>query len=159
MDQERYIREDRASRLALIREKKPSKAHLPDEKINYRLIQDWEVPQWIHASVVEEKKEDPLMSLGKRTRKEVNYKEQVSDSQYFKMIEAGLDPNSESDLKKARRTNFAANQASDEDAEKAQDTKDKKGGAPVNAESAAAIENHEDVIVSEGSENEENDAE
>lgn len=44
MDQERYIREDRASRLALIREKKPQKANLPDEKINYRLIQDWEVP-------------------------------------------------------------------------------------------------------------------
>lgn len=43
------------------------------------------------------------MILGKRKRAEVNYKEQVSDSQYFKMIENGLDPNSESDLKKARR--------------------------------------------------------
>ena len=43
------------------------------------------------------------MTLGKRSRKEVNYKEQVSDSQYFKMIEAGLDPNSEKDLKRARK--------------------------------------------------------
>ena len=93
MDQERYVRENKAARIALIKEKKPQKANLPDEKINYRLIQDWEVPQWIHASVVEEVKEDPLAILGKRKRAEVNYKEQVSDSQYFKMIEAGLDPN------------------------------------------------------------------
>jgi len=103
MDQERYVREDRSARIALIKERKPQKASLPDEKINYRLIQDWEVPEWIHKSVVEEEKVDPFLSLGKRKRAEVNYKEQVSDSQYFKMIENGLDPNSESDLKKARR--------------------------------------------------------
>ena len=48
MDQERYVREGKAARIALIKEKKPQKASLPDEKINYRLIQDWEVPQWIH---------------------------------------------------------------------------------------------------------------
>ena len=38
MDQERYAREDRAARIAMIRERKPHKAQLPDEKINYRLI-------------------------------------------------------------------------------------------------------------------------
>ena len=86
----------------MIRERKPAKAHLPDEKINYRLIQDWEVPEWIHQSVVEEKKEDPLLFTGKRMRKEVNYKE-LSDSQAFKMFEAGLDPNLESDVKRARK--------------------------------------------------------
>ncbi len=48
------------------------------------------------------------MSLGKRTRKEVNYKEQVSDSHFFKMIEAGLDPNSEADQKRARRQNITS---------------------------------------------------
>ena len=80
MDEERYIRENRADRIALIKEKKPHKVNLPDEKINYRLIQDWEVPQWIHASVVEEEKVDPLAPLGKRNRKDVNYKEQVNDS-------------------------------------------------------------------------------
>lgn len=51
MDQERYDSEDKQERIALIKERKPHKANLPDEKINYRLIQDWEVPQWIHASV------------------------------------------------------------------------------------------------------------
>lgn len=86
----------------MIRERKPAKAHLPDEKINYRLIQDWEVPGWIHASVVEEPKEDPMAYTGKRARKEVNYKE-LSDSQAFKMFEAGLDPNLESDVKRARK--------------------------------------------------------
>ena len=43
------------------------------------------------------------MSLGKRKRAEVNYKEQWSDSQYFKLLEQGLDPNNESDMKRARR--------------------------------------------------------
>ena len=97
------MRECRTERIALIKAKKPWKAHLADEKINYRLIQDWEVPQWIHESVVEETKPDPLVSLGKRTHKKVNYKEQVSDSQFTKMIEAGLDPHLESDIKRARR--------------------------------------------------------
>ena len=79
MDQERYSVEDRQARIALIRERKPTKANLADEKINYRLIQDWEVPEWIHQSVEEEKKEDPLAYTGKRVRKEVNYRD-MSDS-------------------------------------------------------------------------------
>ena len=103
MDEERYGREDKAERIKMIRERKPQKAHLPDEKINYRLIQEWEVPEWITKSVQEEKKEDPFANLGKRNRKEVNYKEQVSESQFVRMIEAGLDPNLEADVKRARK--------------------------------------------------------
>ena len=102
MDQDRYGIEDKQGRLDMIRELKPAKANLPDEKINYRLIQDWEVPNWIHQSVLEEKKEDPMLYAGKRLRKEVNYKE-LSDSQAFKMFEAGLDPNLESDVKRAKK--------------------------------------------------------
>ena len=48
MDQDRYATESRLERIQMIRDKKPHKAKLPDEKINYRLIQDWEVPEWIH---------------------------------------------------------------------------------------------------------------
>ena len=48
MDQERYNHENRDERIKLIKEKKPNKRHLADDKINYRLIQDWEVPAWIH---------------------------------------------------------------------------------------------------------------
>lgn len=47
MDQDRYARENRDERLKLIKEKKPTKAGLADKKVNYRLIQNWEVPQWI----------------------------------------------------------------------------------------------------------------
>ena len=54
MDEQRYLDEGRAERLAVIREKKPAKKDVPDEKINYRLIQDWEVPTWITESVKEE---------------------------------------------------------------------------------------------------------
>ena len=76
MDEERYQKENRSERIKLIKEKKPQKANLSDDKINYRLIQDWEVPDWICDVIAEEVKEDPAtVVLGKRTRKEVNYKE------------------------------------------------------------------------------------
>ena len=38
MDKERYASEDRQERIKLIKQNKVTKAHLPDEKINYRLI-------------------------------------------------------------------------------------------------------------------------
>jgi hypothetical protein len=44
MDADRYQRENRDERLKAIKKQKPQKANLPDEKINYRLIQTWEVP-------------------------------------------------------------------------------------------------------------------
>ena len=60
------------------------------------------------------------MSLGKRKRAEVNYKEQVSDSQYFKMIEAGLDPNNENDVKRARKQQSSGTQAASTQQDEAQ---------------------------------------
>ena len=113
MDAERYATEERVQRIQMIREKKPHKAKLPDEKINYRLIQDWEVAEWIHQSVVEEKEVDPLVSLGKRKRTEKNYTESMSDNQYFKMLEKGLDPNNGEDLKRVRRNPNTAKAAAD----------------------------------------------
>ena len=53
------------------------------------------MPEWIHQSVEEEKKEDPLLYTGKRVRKEVNYRD-MSDSQANKMFETGVDPKEES---------------------------------------------------------------
>ena len=104
MDVERYKRENRSERINMIKSKKPHKAHLPDEKINYRLIQDWEVPLWIHKSVEEEVKEDPLTAnLGKRKRAEVNYKEQISDTQWLKMVEAGANPDEELERRRKKR--------------------------------------------------------
>jgi len=64
------------------------------------------VPEWIHASVVEEHEPDPLLSLGKRKRNEVNYKEHFNDKTFNKMIEEGLDQSDEKDVKRARRYLF-----------------------------------------------------
>lgn len=81
MDADRYKREDRDERLKLIRQHKPNKAHLPDEKINYRLSQTWEVPQWIQESVADDTKVDiQEYGLGKRKRNEVNYKDELSEA-------------------------------------------------------------------------------
>jgi SWI/SNF-related matrix-associated actin-dependent regulator of chromatin subfamily A protein 2/4 len=45
MDQEMYDREGKEARMAMIMEKRPG---LKDySRFNYRLIQDWEVPEWI----------------------------------------------------------------------------------------------------------------
>ena len=44
MDNERYERENREERLKVIRKHKPAKANVADEKINYRLVQTFEVP-------------------------------------------------------------------------------------------------------------------
>ena len=61
------------------------------------------MPQWIINSVVEEEKVDPLLAcLGKRKRAEVNYKEQYSDTQWLKMVEAGTNPEDEFEKKRKR---------------------------------------------------------
>ena len=81
MDADRYIRENREERLKVIRLHKPIKANLPDDKINHRLIQTFEVPQWIQESVAEDKVEDlQEYGLGKRKRNEVNYKDELSEA-------------------------------------------------------------------------------
>lgn len=103
MDQQRYEMENRSERIKLIKQKKPQKSHISADKINYRLIQEWEVPEWIHQSVVEEEKVDPLLaSLGKRKRAEVNYKEQISDTAWLKMVEAGTNPDEELEKKRKK---------------------------------------------------------
>ena len=60
--------------------------------INYRLLQEWEVPEWIKI-----KPEDPNRVIqefgqGKRQRKQVNYNDEFSEGQWLKIIEQGGDP-------------------------------------------------------------------
>lgn len=104
MDADRYKRENRDERIKLIKSKKPTKANLADEKINYRLVQTWEVPEWIQESVADEEV-NPLQEygLGKRKRNEVNYKEEFSEAQWLKIVEAGGDPQKEAEKKRKRR--------------------------------------------------------
>lgn len=70
LDQEMYLREGKEARMKLIREKRPG---LKDySRVNYRLIQEWEVPDWIRVKPVsKEEEDDQLMNLGKRVRKTV----------------------------------------------------------------------------------------
>ena len=86
---------------------------LPNKKFtsnfNYRLIQDFEVPEWIQQSA----KEAPVETLdeyglGKRKRVEVQYKEQLSENQWLKIIEAGGDPQQE--IEKRRKTGVGIGQ-------------------------------------------------
>ena len=54
--------------------------------------------------IAEEVKEDSAtVVLGKRARKEVNYKEQMSEMQWAKMIDAGINPDEEMDKRSKRR--------------------------------------------------------
>ncbi len=60
--------------------------------VNYRLTQDWEVPDWVKT-----KPEDPdklvlEFGAGKRQRKQINYNEEFSEAQFLKIIEQGGDP-------------------------------------------------------------------
>ena len=105
MDCERYKLEDRHARLAEIREHKPNKKDTPDERINYRLVQEWEMPQWIVKSVKEDPiEEDPtLYGLGKRKRGDVNYKDELSEAQFLKIVDAGDDPAAEQEKRRKMR--------------------------------------------------------
>jgi hypothetical protein len=73
-------------RLKEIREKSDvDLTDTPDEKINYRLLQRWEVPAWIEASTKEVDEEAELIKefgLGKRKRNEVHYMDEISDARY-----------------------------------------------------------------------------
>ena len=107
---------------------------------------------------MEEKKEDPLMSTGKRLRKEVNYKE-LSDSQAFKMFEAGLDPNLESDVKRAKKQNVLGSaSATSTQQDKAAATEVEQTPSQSVEKKDVEMKNNDDVIVSEGENEDEEEA-
>ena len=53
MDQERYIREDRDGRFKMLQEKFAEQGKRMPKHFNQRLIQEFEVPDWIKVSVAE----------------------------------------------------------------------------------------------------------
>ena len=104
MDQERYGYEERGERLAEIREKMPKVAHRSDEKINYRLVQEWEVPAWIDVKKEEEKQKSLAgVELGKRKRNEVYYSDIISERRWLQIVDAGGDPEAEKERILKRR--------------------------------------------------------
>ena len=86
MDKERYINEKKEERLEEIK----SKLDLNEEQlknINYRLLQEYEVPEWVKISKENEKEYDKIEEVeigGKemRVRKHVNYKDDYDDDFY-----------------------------------------------------------------------------
>lgn len=110
MDQERYLLEGKDARLQEIYEywqNDHNKKSLPFpnlQNVNYRLIQEYEVPEWIKKnSKAEDPKEVEELGAGKRQRKTVNYNEEFSEGQWLKIIEQGGDPQAEAEKIRKRR--------------------------------------------------------
>lgn len=47
--------------------------------VNYRLLQDWEVPEWIKVKPDDPNKLIEEFGMGKRQRKQVNYNDEMSE--------------------------------------------------------------------------------
>ena len=104
MDQERYAFEGKQERLDEIKEKMPQWANRADDKINYRLVQEWEVPEWIDVRKEEEKQKSlQNAELGKRKRNEVYYSDIISEKRWLQIVDAGGDPEAEKERILKRR--------------------------------------------------------
>lgn len=82
MDKERYEKE----KLFFKKFKEPSKG---DSKfVNYRLILDEEVPDWIKSAPKSEENTQEY-GRGSRVRKQVSYVDELTENQWLKLIEDG----------------------------------------------------------------------
>jgi hypothetical protein len=73
--------------------------------MNYRLVQEFEVPDWIRKNTLPEDPNKLIQEFGagKRQRKTVNYNEEFSEGQWLKIIEQGIDPQAEAEKIRNRR--------------------------------------------------------
>lgn len=88
IDQDRYKEERKDERIEEIRrryEKEGKQFNM--NNVNYRLLQDWEVPEWIKVKPDDPNKLVEEFGMGKRQRKQINYNDEMSDGQWLKMIE------------------------------------------------------------------------
>lgn len=125
MDEERYAAEGKEAKIAEIRAKDPTKEGVTDDKINYRMIQPWDVPKWIDAKA-NDIDEDALLAaeygLGKRKRGEVNYRDEMSDNKWLQIVDAGGDPEVENERIRKRRKDGLPSEASDDDLVKSKES-------------------------------------
>lgn len=83
-----FDREGGAEKMEEIKKFKPG---LKDySNYNYRLIQDWQVPEWIKVKPVDENKEENV-ELGKRARKTIINMDNLTEQQWLKAVEEGED--------------------------------------------------------------------
>ena len=105
IDQQRYIDERRDERVKQILKHYEDQGlpHPNPQNVNYRLLQDWEVPEWIRTKPEDPNKLAQEFGMGKRQRKQVNYNDDISEGQWLKIIESGADINEEVEKIKKRR--------------------------------------------------------
>lgn len=82
IDKERYINENRDHKLREIFTKSNLEHNV--KHINYRLVQEYEIPEWIEIKP-QEKEEDimHLLGKGKRHKSKVNYKDDYDESAFI----------------------------------------------------------------------------
>ena len=110
MDQERYINEKKDERLNEIK----NKLNLNEEQlktINYRLLQEFEVPEWVKISKDNEKDYEKIEEVeigGKemRVRKHVNYKDDYDDNDDF--LEDSISDRSNLNRKRKKENSLSA---------------------------------------------------
>ena len=102
IDQQRYVEEHKEERMQEIARRLGDRKGVNINNINYRLLQEWEVPGWIRAKP-EDTNKFAVEFMGKRQRKQVNYNDDISEGQWLKIIESGGDPNQEIEKIKKKR--------------------------------------------------------
>lgn len=99
MDKERYNKEGKE---AIMDEIKKRQGEIQHKHINYRLMQEWEVPDWVRHEPDAIKQEEHGL-LGKRERKKVNYTDGLTDSQFTKIVDEGGDLHAEMERANVKR--------------------------------------------------------
>ncbi len=92
MDRQMGEREGKEQRLDEIKRQKP---YLKDfQRVNWRLIQEWEVPDWVKVQPIDKDDEQfSMVQSGKRARKAIINYDHLSEQQFLKIVEEGRDPN------------------------------------------------------------------
>lgn len=81
MDRKRYEEEGKEKKLKEIFLKSKIEENKKTEEVNYRLIQEYECPNWIHVDTFETKEDEDEIKYGKGMRKKanINYKDDNDD--------------------------------------------------------------------------------
>ena len=121
MDKQRYEEEKKDMIMKTIKER-PCEVH--HKHVNYRLMQDWEVPDWVKHEPQTIKEEEHGL-LGKRERKKVNYTDALTESQFTKIIDEGGDLHAEIEKAQNRRQQKEISDSNRSDSRSNQSKKDR----------------------------------
>lgn len=100
MDKERYIAEGRDKKIKEIISKGKIEENKSLEDLNYRLIQEYEVPSWINVESFKEKEKiEENYGKGMRKKANINYKDEVDEDEF---AEEGSDDNQSGKISKTK---------------------------------------------------------